>query len=84
MEMASFWKNRVHGGYLYMLSVTLGIGTIIFTDIEGLSTVDAIYASMITGKNILGRVYGYLDLTMLTLWPKEQPWDMVIEPPKQI
>ncbi|KAL7567613.1 hypothetical protein ACA910_000209 [Epithemia clementina (nom. ined.)] len=52
MEVASAWKNEIPGGLPTLASFTIGIGALLFTTIEGLAQMDAIYASVITATTI--------------------------------
>jgi purine-cytosine permease-like protein len=49
MSLTSSWKHLVPGGKLALASVTLGLGMTLFTALEGLSQLEAAYASIITG-----------------------------------
>jgi hypothetical protein len=60
LAITSSWRYQFPGGIAALASWTLGMGVLIFTR-EGLSTTEAIYASVITGTTI-----GYGDLTPST------------------
>jgi hypothetical protein len=49
MSLTSSWKHLVPGGTLALATVTLGLGMTLFTALEGLSQLEAAYASIITG-----------------------------------
>lgn len=49
MTLASNWSSYVPGGTIALVAFTIGLGTIIFTTVEGLSHTHAVYASVITG-----------------------------------
>jgi hypothetical protein len=50
MELTSSWKDKVPGGTATLASLALGMGTTIFTMLEGLPQSEAVYASIVTGK----------------------------------
>jgi voltage-gated potassium channel len=58
MDLASSWKHRVPGGILTVSSMTLLLGVLLFSTLEGLSTLEALYFSIIAGTTI-----GYGDFT---------------------
>lgn len=49
LEVASSWTKHVPGGLATLASLTLGIGVAVFSNIEGVSHSEALYASIITG-----------------------------------
>jgi hypothetical protein len=49
MDVASTWTRHVPGGTLALGTVTIGIGVLLFTTLEGISETEAIYASVIAG-----------------------------------
>lgn len=58
LTMASFWQNRVPGGFLSLGSITLAMGVSLLTVFEGMPLKDAIHLSIITGTTI-----GYGNIT---------------------
>lgn len=52
LDLASAWRFQIPGGLLTLASVTLGVGILVFSHIEGLPQSDAVYASIITGTTI--------------------------------
>lgn len=57
MDLASSWRNQLPGGMLNLASITIGTGVLVFSTLEGMDRMDAIYASVVTGTTI-----GYGDL----------------------
>lgn len=51
VELGGAWRTRVPGGMLVLTTITIFIGMLIFSSIEGISSLDAIYFSVITGKH---------------------------------
>jgi len=58
VAVMSSWRHEVPGGWMVVTTMTFGLGILIFTHCEGLSTTDAIYASIMTGTTI-----GFGDMT---------------------
>lgn len=52
MELASVWQRQAPGGSATLLSFTVGVGTAIFVWFEGLDQLEAVYASIVTGKSV--------------------------------
>lgn len=50
LEVSGAWHARIPGGSITLLLLIVGIGSALFTFIEGLSQTEAIYASIVTGK----------------------------------
>uniref|UniRef100_A0A6S8JS36 Potassium channel domain-containing protein n=1 Tax=Amphora coffeiformis TaxID=265554 RepID=A0A6S8JS36_9STRA len=61
LQLGAAWRHAIPGGRLALATCLLGLGVTIFTNVEGLSHLDAIYASVITGTTI-----GYGDITPQT------------------
>jgi hypothetical protein len=57
LALASSWKQQVPGGITAVGSVTLGLGVLIFTMIEGMSPSDAVHLSIITGMSKQGSLF---------------------------
>ena len=47
--VSSAWTNRIPGGIITLSTITIGIGVILFSNLEGISYSDAIYATFIIG-----------------------------------
>jgi voltage-gated potassium channel len=60
LAVTSSWRHTIPGGLCAVALWTLGVGVLVFS-YEGISTTDALYASVITGTTI-----GYGDLTPST------------------
>ncbi|KAI2495857.1 ion channel [Fragilaria crotonensis] len=60
LAVTSSWRHTIPGGLFAVALWTLAMGVMVFT-YEGISTTDALYASVITGTTI-----GYGDLTPTT------------------
>lgn len=58
VAVMSSWRHEVPGDWMVVTTMTFGLGILIFTHCEGLSTTDAIYASIMTGTTI-----GFGDMT---------------------
>jgi hypothetical protein len=56
LEVASSWTNHVPGGLATLASLTVGLGVVVFSNIEGVSHSEAFYASIITGTSCRRRV----------------------------
>jgi uncharacterized membrane protein YadS len=52
MDLASSWKNRVPGGIFAVASTTLLLGVVLFSTLEDLTTLEALYFSIIAGTTI--------------------------------
>jgi hypothetical protein len=52
LNLASSWKDRVPGGLTLLGSLTLSLGVVIFTTIEGMSLSEAVELSVVTGTTI--------------------------------
>jgi hypothetical protein len=50
LDIASSWTKHIPGGILTLSTLTLGIGVLLFSNFEGVSQTDAVYASFIVGK----------------------------------
>lgn len=61
LSVTSSWRHSIPGGMVSLTSVTLAMGTCLFSMTEQVSTLEALYASIITGTTI-----GYGDLTPRT------------------
>jgi hypothetical protein len=61
LSVTSAWRHQVPGGIITLSAFTLAMGTSIFSMVEGVDTLEAVYASIITGTTI-----GYGDLTPAT------------------
>jgi len=61
MDLASSWKHRVPGGLFAVASITLVLGILLFSNLEGLSQLEAAYFSVIAGLTI-----GYGDFSPST------------------
>lgn len=49
MDQASAWRHQIPGGLPALASFTIGIGVLVFSSFEGVTYLDAVYASVITG-----------------------------------
>jgi hypothetical protein len=58
MELASSWQRQVPGGKATLASLAVGMGVSIFTVLEGLPHMEAVYASIITGRYCLYAMEG--------------------------
>lgn len=52
MDFAASWPKMIPGGVLGVAVTTIGLGIALFTKIEGMSHIEAIYFSIITGTTI--------------------------------
>jgi hypothetical protein len=52
MDLTSSWKNQVPGGFVGVIIVTLGLGISIFTTLEGMTEVEALYFTIVAGTTI--------------------------------
>lgn len=57
MDFSSSWKRRIPGGVLGPGIASLGLGVLLFTQLEEMSALNAAYLSIITGTTV-----GYGDL----------------------
>ena len=57
MDFASLWTRRIPGGVIGPGVCALGMGILLFTQIEDMSALDAAYLTIITGTTV-----GYGDL----------------------
>jgi Ion channel len=48
-SLAATWRLHIPGGLMTLASLTIGVGVMIFTTLEDIDQVEAIYASVITG-----------------------------------
>jgi hypothetical protein len=47
---ASVWQQYVPGGTATLASLMIGVGVALFTSLEGMDQIEAIYTSIVTGK----------------------------------
>ena len=50
VQLGAAWRHAIPGGLTALATFVLGLGVTIFTTVEGLDHVEAMYASIITGK----------------------------------
>lgn len=62
LEVFSYWRHHIPGGFVTMLSCIIGMGAAVFICLEGYSESEAIYASIITGKLYVCCLYRLLSL----------------------
>lgn len=61
MDFASSWTKRIPGGAFGPGMCALAMGIVLFTQIEGMTAIDAAYLTIITGTTV-----GYGDLSPST------------------
>jgi hypothetical protein len=65
LELTSSWINYVPGGMVTLVSLTIGAGVSLFSNLEGLPQSDAIYASFVVGKFFFVGLFDHCSLVLL-------------------
>ena len=50
LQLGGAWRHAIPGGLPALASFVIGMGIVIFVSVEGLDHLDAVYASIVTGK----------------------------------